>query len=213
MPSKLISRKLILNDDEKIYRVVRQSGLVLFYSLIIPIILIGLPFFFLYPLFNFGNAGIAVFFIVLLVGLTVLARNVSVWYLKVLIITNQRVVDIDKKGLFQKIVSNIPLEKIQDVYYRIKGVRQTLSRLGTIHIVLPKNVKIEFKNIPNPQRAQQLIIDLRTSLIKNRFDEQAGLGQKSLNLLNKIKDMIPQRQLREILGDKDYELIEEITKN
>ncbi|OGY47570.1 MAG: hypothetical protein A3J62_03830 [Candidatus Buchananbacteria bacterium RIFCSPHIGHO2_02_FULL_38_8] len=204
MPNNFIYKNFTLDDNEELLKIVRQTKWTLVGSLIFPVILIVIPFFFLFLLFSQGTIGIILFFVILLSGLIWLARNLAIWYFKALIITNQRIIDIDQQKLFQRIVSDIPLFKIQDVFYRIKGLGQTITRIGDIQIILTDNkTKIEIENIFQPQKIQQLIIQFRLDSIEEKLKNTQLSAQELVNLVKKIKDGIGEERLKKIIDGQE----------
>jgi len=200
MAKSLIYKNLILNEDEDIAKLIRQPIIILIAFLIIPITLVSSAFFFLYPLFSWGNKGIAIFTALIIIGLFWLIRNIVVWYWKVFIVTSQRIIDFDQKGIFQKIVSDIPLTKIQDVFYQIKGFGQTLTRIGNVNIILADNkTKIEIRNIHQPRKIQQLILQLKADTLKD----------KMVSMVKKIKAGIGEEKFNQILNESDDSQVEE----
>jgi len=208
--NKSIYKSLILNEDENVVKIVRQSILKLMISLVLPIILIVLPFFCLYPLFSWGNPGVALFSILLLIGALWLIRALIIWYFQTFIITNQRIIDVDRKGVFQKTVSDIPLTKIQDIFYQTRGIWQTLVKIGNISIVLPDSkAKIEIKNIAQPHQIQQLILQLRAETLGERLDSTKLSAQELVALVKKIKAGIGEKKFNEIIGQTEEKRVEE----
>lgn len=200
---------IILNEDESLIKIIRQPGTKLFISLIIPIILIILPFFFLYPLFSKGQWGMIAFFSSLTVGLIWLLRNTLIWSWQTLTITNQRVIDIDQTGIFHQIVSDIPLSKIQDVFYEVKGLTQTITHTGNINIVLNDNkTKIEAIGIAQPRKIQQLILQLKAETLKDKLDATQLSAEELVNLVKKIKAGLGEVKFKEFLLKLDDEKVE-----
>jgi uncharacterized membrane protein YdbT with pleckstrin-like domain len=54
------------------------------------------------------------------------------WYYSVYIVTDQRLIQITQKGLFNKSVVDIGLNQIQMVNYQVAGLQETLLGFGTI---------------------------------------------------------------------------------
>lgn len=123
-----------LKEGERVLRVVRQSPVAHAARIVVSVLLIALPFFFMVPLFAMGTEGVLGFVITVTVGVIYAARSFYVWYWNAFIITNFRVVDIDQRGLFSRTVSEATYDKIQDVSYHINGIVGTLLRLGTLVI-------------------------------------------------------------------------------
>ena len=56
------------------------------------------------------------------------------WYYSVFILTDRRLIDIEQKGLFNRKVSEVGLDRIQSLNYHIKGIQAALFRFGTITV-------------------------------------------------------------------------------
>lgn len=56
------------------------------------------------------------------------------YYLDVWIITNKRLIDIEQKGFFNREVSTLNLEKIEDISVAVKGIIPTLLKYGQITV-------------------------------------------------------------------------------
>lgn len=117
------------------------------------------PFFFLFPLLRLGAWGVAVFFVSLGLGVLLLLRVVLLYYLNVLFITNLRLIDVDQHGFLNQVVSETTYDKIQDVSYSIKGIRQTLFHYGNVQIQTAGNsANLEVRHVRNPERVHELIM-------------------------------------------------------
>lgn len=83
------------------------------------------------------------------------------YYLDVWIITNDRLLDIEQHGLFNRVVTELDLYRIQDVTANITGVISTIFRYGDVVVTTASaNATIVFKNIPNPNHVRQELIRL-----------------------------------------------------
>ncbi len=201
MPNNFIYKNIIQNDNERIIQIVRQAKQILISRLIIPVILIGLTFFLLFPFMYFGKQGIAILIVLFVLGLFLLVKIITIWYFKTLVITNQRIIDIDQRGIFSRTVSDITMEKIQDVFYQVKGIRQTLTGAGDVQIILADNkTKIEFKNASAPQKIQQLILQYKLNGLEENIKNTKLSAEELINLVKKIKAG---------LGEKDFGKITE----
>jgi uncharacterized membrane protein YdbT with pleckstrin-like domain len=56
------------------------------------------------------------------------------YWLDAWILTNERIIDIEQKGLFSREVSEFKLDKIQDVSIDVSGVIPTLFHYGSVQI-------------------------------------------------------------------------------
>ncbi|MFA5128401.1 MAG: PH domain-containing protein [Patescibacteria group bacterium] len=157
----LIIKKISLKAGEEIIAVVRHYGLTLWPKILAVILLLVLPFFFIFPLFKWGYWGVALFLFPILLGVIFALKIFIVWYYNAFIITNRRVIDLDQRGFFERIVSEAALETIQDVSHRRKGIWQTIFRYGDVRIqIADTDTGLEIKNVRAPEVTQQLISDL-----------------------------------------------------
>ena len=82
------------------------------------------------------------------------------WYRDRFIITNKRVVNIDQRSLFKRRVSEIELDRIQDISHEINGVMATSFGYGTVIISSGSGDNIELREIPEPAAIQDIIYKL-----------------------------------------------------
>lgn len=155
---------LLLKDGEQVKAFTRRHVITLFPGLLLALVLIVLPFFLLFPLFSWGIPGVALFAIAILAGMCITIRTLLLWDADVLIVSNFRIVDVDQKGLFTRIVSEAPITSVQDVSWEKKGFLETFFRIGSVRIqTAGGGVTITAVRIPHPQEIHELINDLRHS--------------------------------------------------
>lgn len=83
------------------------------------------------------------------------------YYLDIDIVTNDRVIDINQKGLFGRSVSELDLTRVQDVNSIIKGIIPTLLNYGTVIVeTAAKEENFVFNQVPNPHYVRQRIIEM-----------------------------------------------------
>ena len=83
------------------------------------------------------------------------------YYLDVWIVTSERVVNIEQKGLFSREVSEQKLHRIQDVTSQLKGFFSTMLDFGTVFVqTAGEKPRFIFKQIPRPQRVAKKIIKI-----------------------------------------------------
>jgi len=83
------------------------------------------------------------------------------YYLDVWIVTNQRIINIEQKGLFARVVSEKELERMQDITSEIKGFWATILHYGDVHIQTAGELeRFVFKNIPNADEISRKISNL-----------------------------------------------------
>ncbi len=80
------------------------------------------------------------------------------YFLDIWIITDIHIIDIEQHGLFNREVSEIPLERVQDVTIDMRGIIQTMLHFGTIRIQTAGEREFSIKNIPHLQEVKGLIL-------------------------------------------------------
>jgi len=94
------------------------------------------------------------------------------FYLDVWVITNDRIVDMEQFGLFQRTTTELDLFRIQDVTATIHGVFPTLFNYGDLHIKTASiNTDIVFRNIPDPNGVRERVIQLADEDRKFHYQE------------------------------------------
>lgn len=152
---------LRLKDAEQVKTIARRHIATLLPVLAFSLLLIVGPFFLLFPLFRWGMPGVIVFLVALSLGILSGARSLFLWDADVLVVTNVRVVDVDQRGLFTRIVSEVLLATVQDVVWSKKGFWESLFRMGTVRLQSSGgSTTIEAKRVPHPEKLHQLISDL-----------------------------------------------------
>jgi ABC-type multidrug transport system fused ATPase/permease subunit len=83
------------------------------------------------------------------------------YYLNIQVITNIRIVDITQEGLFSHTVSELHIDKIEDVTSQTNGVFGTIFNFGHVFVQTAGTVeRFEFQDVPNPAGIEKLILDL-----------------------------------------------------
>ncbi|MCK4892225.1 MAG: PH domain-containing protein [Candidatus Pacebacteria bacterium] len=130
---------------------------VIFYIFVIPIVFTAFledsynKVFILFSIIYYGFVWILAFFIWI------------DYYLDIWIVTNQRLLNIEQIGFFNRVVSELDLKKIQDITSRVHGLFPTMFGFGNIHIqTAAKEHKFELKSIPHPITVRREIVKLYT---------------------------------------------------
>lgn len=85
------------------------------------------------------------------------------YYLDVWIVTNHRIINIEQKNLFSRVVSEQALYRVQDVTAVQKGILATFLKYGTIIVqTAAEQQRFVFKEVPlafeNAKKIQQLVL-------------------------------------------------------
>ena len=83
------------------------------------------------------------------------------YYLDNWVITNDRLISIEQKGLFARSVSELDLYRIQDANSEIKGLFGTLFNYGNLYVQTAGEKELfVLKNIPDPHTIRERLLDL-----------------------------------------------------
>lgn len=97
------------------------------------------------------------------------------FYLDAWIVTNERIININQKGFFNRDISELKLTKVQDVTSEVIGVIPTILGYGNIYVQTAGEVeRFKFHQIPNPNEVKNIIVDLQE---KERHQEEQELGK------------------------------------
>jgi len=83
------------------------------------------------------------------------------FWLDVWIVTDQRVVNVNQKGLFFRTISELKLFRIQDVTADVRGLLPTFLHYGNVHIqTAGAQKRFIFEEIPHPYEVTRKIMRL-----------------------------------------------------
>lgn len=82
------------------------------------------------------------------------------YYLDVWIITNQRIIDVEQKGFFNREVASLHLDRIQDITIMTSGFVATMFGFGNIHVqTAGADRNFLIPNARDPEGVKRLILD------------------------------------------------------
>ncbi len=89
-----------------------------------------------------------------------LAYRLTMHSLDTWIVTNERILDIVQIGLFNRKISELHLESIQDISVNTKGFVQSYLNFGNIEIQTGATAqRFLFDKVPNPLEIKDIIMD------------------------------------------------------
>jgi len=89
------------------------------------------------------------------------------YYLDVWIITDERIVNIQQKGLFLREASDLEFSKIQDVTTEVVGLIPTVLNYGDVYIQTAGEVeRFKFRQVPDPYALKSLIMEQYKKTVK-----------------------------------------------
>jgi len=90
------------------------------------------------------------------------------WYLDLWVLTNQKIIDIQQMGLFKRLIMTYGIENIQGVSVKTEGPLAVFFKYGDAEIKIAGQADaVTFKRIPQPQTAQDKILQAHQEYLKN----------------------------------------------
>jgi Bacterial PH domain len=122
------------------------------------------------------------------------------YYLSLQIVTSERVIDIDQKGIFNREINELPLSSLEDVSFKQVGFLSTVFNYGNIILQTAgsggsgtpeaKMNGFTFNNVPNPSSIANTISALYKAEERSNFDYQAHANaQAMVNIMNKSNEL------------------------
>ncbi len=90
------------------------------------------------------------------------------YYLDCWIVTDRRTIHTEINSLFNRVLSSISLDKIQDATVTVSGIIPTFLRYGDLQIqTAGKFHEFIFKQIPEPYKTKEFIFEIQRKYLKN----------------------------------------------
>lgn len=106
------------------------------------------------------------------------------WYYSVFIVTDQRLIQITRKGLFHKTVVDMNLNQIQSMNYQVSGIQETLLKFGTIMIQTYMG-DLVIHEVHHPEKVQKNIANIlreqgisAASLTPEQMEQMGQTGEE-----------------------------------
>jgi hypothetical protein len=93
------------------------------------------------------------------IGLIIFAPSWISWHFSVLIVTDQRFIQITQKGLFHRAVADMALAQIQSINYEVSGIEETLLGFGTIKMQTYVG-DLMIHDVHHPARVQKRLLSI-----------------------------------------------------
>ncbi len=186
---------ITLRENEKIYLIKRRHPLILRLELLpgvfiffVTLVLIAILLFVRLPslpewLIKFAPSllkfeirelllfSLSLFLLILWQAIWLVITN---YYLDSWIVTNKRTIHTELRGLFSRIVSSVPHDRIQDITIDIHGILPTVLHFGDLHIQTAGEFReFIFRQIPDPYKTKEVIFEARRELRKALKKEEA----------------------------------------
>lgn len=163
-------------NGEEILEVVHPVWIAHLPMLAVGTVLTLLPFFLLFYLFSYGERGVAIFFLLLAIGGGVFARTIFLARRNGVLITRERIVDIEQRGFFHKVVSDTPYSKIEESRYEQRGPFAMMFGYGTVVVETKgSSSNIEIRHARDPKRLHEMIESLIAEPLELEPEQQASV--------------------------------------
>ncbi|MFA6908854.1 MAG: PH domain-containing protein [Patescibacteria group bacterium] len=88
------------------------------------------------------------------------------YYLDIWVVTHDRIIAIEQRGLFSRIVSELTLDRVQDVTSNVHGMFATMLKFGDIRIqTAGEQSQFVFRNIPHPYETARKVMELHQKMM------------------------------------------------
>lgn len=158
-------------EGEKIILIVRRHWFNVFqnlFSIFLMTFLLFASYLFLpliFPILNADSFRDLFIFLENLFAMMIWMIFFLVWvdyYFDVWIITDRRVVNVEQKGLFSREVSEVELEKIQDITTEVNGVIPTFLNYGNVYIqTAAEKERFIFADVADPYHIKDSVMNLQ----------------------------------------------------
>lgn len=171
-----------LRTNEQVESILRRFPLAYWKSSVAVLLLILLPAAFFFQLLEFKVVGAWIIIAAWTVAAIWFVRSFLLWSLDSMVLTNQRLIDIDQRGIFFREISECSLEAIQDVRVQQKGVAAHVFDYGTIKVqTASRDEHFELTHVRYPIQMQELLFTIRQKYIsKTRHGAQDDKEETSL---------------------------------
>ena len=98
------------------------------------------------------------------------------YYYDLWLITDQRLLDIEQKGFFSRVVSELDIKRIQDITSEVHGILPTLFGFGSIHIqTAGEKNRFVLESVSHPVTVRRKIVGIyEKARKKNRIGFREG---------------------------------------
>jgi hypothetical protein len=176
----------VLEEDEEVILLLRRHPITLLPRIFAVLLILGIGFFFnslidLSFLPAAYSLGFGMLWFLFVFGM--LFEKLVSWYFNMIIITDERVIDIDFLHLIYKNVTVTKIDNIEDVTYSVTGVLQSLLHYGNVLIqtagavvaMAPQQTvaSIEIWSTPHPSKVVGVINDLMLQEEQEKLEGRA----------------------------------------
>lgn len=180
-----------IEKNEKIIKIIHRHWFNIFtqYVVIIAmilsliVILSALPYFF--PIFKEIGFKKLALFIESLFAIFIWIYGFFIWidyYFDIWVITSERIINIEQKGLFVRSMSELKYGRIQDVTAEEKGIIPTLLEYGNVYVqTAAEQERFIFRKVAYPYKLKDMIMDMQKEQIKEETNELGEMIREEIH--------------------------------
>ena len=160
-----------IGPDEKIIKILHRNWLDIVSQYFLVFLATGIFFLginiypMIFPQFDGTEYNILFLFIQNTFLLAIWIYSFLIWvdyYLDIWVITSEKIINIEQKGLFLRRVSSAKYEKIQDVTVEVTGFLQTVVNFGDVRVQTAGELEnIVFRRVSDPYEVKNLIAKIQ----------------------------------------------------
>ena len=152
-------------EGEEVLVVARRHPFILLYTFFPLLIALFVPVLIkLYFPAEVARFGLTLFYFLTSLWYQVLwimaSYTIMIFSLNTVTVTNRRIIESEQIGFFSRKVSELPLNRIQDILVRTAGLFQTIFKFGHIAIQnAAERREFVFRNIARPEEVKNIIVE------------------------------------------------------
>ncbi|MDP2631440.1 MAG: PH domain-containing protein [Candidatus Uhrbacteria bacterium] len=157
-----------LNIDEQTIGVIRRSLWSEFHRVSLSIVWVLVPFFFFFPLLSFGGFGIFLFVALLASGILFAVKTWLVWRFTMLIVTSERIVDVEQRGFFDRQISYLQMDNVREVVAKRSGIIKRILDIGIIRVKTKNDEEfdLELSGVRHPNKVRDFLDEVQCAIIQ-----------------------------------------------
>ncbi|MFH1030039.1 MAG: PH domain-containing protein [bacterium] len=146
-----LENNLKLNDNEKVLFIARPGFRYYKFRIVIFVLFVLIPAFFYFFLITQGIHGLLLLTTIPALAILYLARILFIYFYNVYIFTSKRIIGIEQRGLFDRLIMDIKLTSIKEV---------NLFKNNSLHLVLLDGKNLILDKIDDQEYMFEILLDL-----------------------------------------------------
>lgn len=103
------------------------------------------------------------------------------YYFDIWIITSERIINIEQKGMFTRKVSELRYNKIEDITTEVTGFIPTVINYGDVRIqTAAEEAEFCFRTVSDPYHIKNIIMDLQRKNERESTDELGDMIKEKI---------------------------------